>query len=787
MSKNLLFIILCSFAISAAAQRGSVSGKVISKSGEPVSFVAVILKNTKIGNTTDENGTFSISAKQGNYTLKIEGIGYNSIEKYIEIVNNQSIQLPDITLEENNKLLNEVVVSAEKSDKYVVDKPSESLRVKAALREIPQSINIATKQTIRDMGMLSKGEIARISSGVTKSYGGNLDMTLQIRGTNATYGTYRNGVGGPIWWNAQEDASMIEKIEFVKGPAGFMLANSEPGGMVNTVTKQAMHDRTAEIGFGLGSYNLMRTNIDLGGELSKNGKLTYRLNLGGQQNNEFYNFGAFNRKFIAPVLKYEFNENTSITFEHNYVKAQAQENTHSSISINGNLWALPIIMAINDPNQDKFWGEDIYNRVHLTHKIAPKWTLNAQAAQMTTNWDGTTLYLAGISATKDSIYRANSMSDWWGKLTNMQLFVDGKFNTGSKMEHNILAGLDYGEGSEGSRYAGTWGENQKYALLVKEPTYYLPKDSLKIKNEVYSWLSTNRWMAFYFQDHLKLFDKLILTLAGRFTVLTTGQDWNSPPDDLAYEVTDKKFTPRLGITYLLNKNVSFYALHDESFLSQRGAIFGGGRLPALTGSNDEIGLKASLLNNQLLINASRYDIKKNNVGTTDQLHDGFYLKTGQIRSRGFDFDIMGKLNKNLSITANYSFCDAKITKDTDSTIVGLQNAGTTRNIANVWLKYQISNGIFKGLSFGGGAQYTGERSGVWPGWNSDEGNKFLPAYTLYDASIGYQTDRFSISLNIYNLANIKYASNGWWYPEFKEWIFDMGTPRNFRIQTNIRF
>lgn len=774
------------FSLAAIGQKGTISGKILSNNGEAVPFISVLLKNTRVGNATDESGRFTLSAKPGKYTLIVRGSAYNQVTKEIDLIANQTLELGDITVEENNKLLDEVAVTADKGDKYVVAKPSESLRIKADLREIPQSINIATKQTLLDMGMLSKGEIARISSGITKSYGGNLDMTLQIRGTNATYGTYRNGVGGPIWWNAQEDAAMIEKIEFVKGPAGFMLANSEPGGLVNTVTKQATHERIAQVGFGMGSYNLMRTNIDLGGDLSRDGKLSFRFNAGIQQNNEFYQFGAFRRQFIAPVLKYELNDKTSITLEHNYVKAQAQENTHSTISINGDMWALPQNLAINDPNHDKFWGEDVYTRVHLVHKIAPKWTLNAQAAYMTTNWDGTTLYLEGISPTKDTLYRANSMSNWWGQLTNMQLFVDGKFNTGTKAEHSVLAGLDFGDGSEGSTSAGTWGDHARFPLLINSPAYYLSKDSLKYLGDPYVWRSTNRWMAVYVQDHLKLFDKLILTLAGRFTHLTTGQDWNSA-DDPAYEVVDKKFTPRLGITYLLNKNVSLYALHDESFVSQRGAIFGGGRLPALTGSNNEIGAKISLFDNQLIINASRYDIKKNDVGTADQLHDGFYLKTGQIRSRGFDFDVMGKINRNVSITANYSYCDARITKDTDSTVVGLFNAGTVKNIANVWLKYQFADGLMKGFSLGGGIQYTGERSGVYPGWNSMEGNKYLPAYTLYDATISYQTEKFSIGFNIYNIANTRYASNGWWYPEFKEWMFDAGTPRNFRLQTLIKF
>lgn len=781
-----LFTFLFISIYQVVAQTGEIKGIVKTSDGQPAVFVNVGIKSHGKGGATDVKGEFLIKeVPVGEHSLTASFIGLETKEVNVVVKAGETTIVPEIILNESSTTLNEVLISANMKS-YISDVPSTSLRLNAELIEVPQNIVVVTKSTLNDMGLTTKGEIYRMSSGVTKSYGGSLDMTVQIRGTNATYGTYRNGIGGPIWWNAQEDAAMIERLEFVKGPSGFMLANSEPGGLINTVTKQPTHNRIAEVGFGLGSWNMMRTNIDLGGEFKEGGKLTYRLNIGYQQNNEFYNFGKFSRYFIAPVLKYEFTDKTSITFEHNYVKATAQENTHSSISINGDLWALPLNYSINDPNHEPFWGADVYNRVFFTHKFNDNWRLNAQAAYMTTDWDGTVLYIQGINATKDTISRANSYNDWWGKLSNMQFFLDGKFYTGKKFEHKVLIGIDYGNGGEGSTYGGTWGEN-RYNLTVTNPTYYLPKDSLVYTGDKYSWLTSNRWQALYVQDHLKIYDKLILTVAGRYTYLVTGQDWNTPPADPEYEQANSKFTPRLGLTYLINKNISAYLLHDESFLPQRGAIFGGGRLSPLTGSNNEFGMKALLFEKQLAITASVYDIQKNNIGIEDQLHDGFFVEAGQIRSTGFDFDIAGKLTKNLFINANYSYVDARITKDDEESLIGLQNAGTAKNLANAWIKYQIGSGKLKGLGFGAGMQYTGERSGVWPGWNSDEGNKYLPSFTLFDAAISYATERFNVSLNVYNITNEKYASNGWWYPEFQEWIFDVGAPINFRLQTVYRF
>jgi iron complex outermembrane receptor protein len=767
-----------------AQQRGGIKGNVKTSDGQPAPYVNVVLKGTNKGVMTDVNGNFELrNYEAGKYILKVSFVGLESKEIPVEIVAGKTTTVESIVLDESSQRLDEVVVNGRKDAEYVEIKASESLRIGADLIEVPQNITVTTRQTLQDLGVLNKSEIARTVSGIVRSYGEDLDMTFQIRGMNSTYNTYRNGVGGPIWWNAQEDAAMIEKIEFVKGPAGFMLANAEPGGLMNTVTKQPAHQRISEISFGLGSYNLMRTAIDLGGEFVKDGKVTYRLNTGMQRSAQYYKFGNMSRTFFCPAIKYDFDEKTSITVEHNFVQAIAQENTHNLFTVNGKFFEIPSSLAINDPNIGSFMGRDVYTRVNAQHQIDKNWKLSFNAAFMTTDWDGYSQYLEGISPTKDSLYRYSSFSDWTGKLFNSQLFLNGEFNTG-RLSHNVLAGIDFGDGSEGSIYGDDWGQ-RKHTLSLAKPTYYLPKDSLRNFSHDLSWKATNRWQALYVQDHMKIFDRVVLTLAGRLTYLTTGQDYNSP-DDPEYEISDHAFTPRLGITYMISPTMSLYGLYDESFLAQRGAIYGGTRLKPLRGSNREVGFKGLFLDKKLSVSAAWYDITKNNVGTADPEHQGFFLETGQVRSTGFEIDITGNITPNLVIIANYSKINARITEDRDSTLIGLKNQGTPDQVANGWLKYKVPGGKLKGLGIGLGVQYVGLRSGVYPGWNSTDGNKFLPAYTIFDASISYSTEKFSVGLNVYNLANKKYAANGSWYSDFQEWYYSPGLPTNFRLQTTIR-
>ncbi len=630
-------MLLLATNLFAQQKTGTIKGTITTSDGQPAIDVTVKIKEIKKNFVTDSNGEFEVnSLTDGTYQLTVTLVGQETQKRTVVIAQGNTVTIA-IQLKSSEQQLDEVIINSNK--KYVTEKVSSSLRLNADLIEIPQNIMVTTRQTILDFGALNKNDMIRSVSGITKTYGNDLDSSLLIRGTDATYGTYRNGVGGPIWWNAQEDAAMIERIEFVKGPAGFMLANSEPGGLVNTVTKQPTHNRINEVTFGLGSFNMMRASLDLGGELSKNGKLTYRLNTGYQQSAQFYKLGNFNRVFVAPVLKYEFDDNTCLTVEHNYVKAVTANNELGHITINKKFYALPRDMTTSDPNIGTFTGADVYTRAHLQHKINENWKLNAQTAFMTTDWDGMALYVNKLSPTKDTIYRTSSKSDWFGKLFNTQLFLDGKFNTGKKLEHKVLIGLDFGNGSEGSTYGGDYSNAERLKLAINNPTYYVAKDSLRLlpKDNTGSWLSTNKWQALYVQDHLKIGQKFIVTLAGRITQLITGQDYNSA-EDPEYEIKDNKFTPRFGLTYLLSDRFSFFGLYDESFLPQRGAVFGKGRLKPLTGSNTEFGIKGLFFNKQLVMNASLYNIKKNDVGISDPIYEGFYLQTGQITSTGVEID-----------------------------------------------------------------------------------------------------------------------------------------------------
>jgi iron complex outermembrane receptor protein len=246
---NLFLLISPLFALAERNENnsdslGAISGTVFTADGQSAAHVTVLIKNTTKGTITDAGGKFDFKKiKTGNCILSVSLSGYSPTEINVEVKANETVFLK-IPLHVSYAELMEVIVKANVDSKYAETKTSEGLRLNLPLNEIPQNIAVIPHQLLADQGLISMSEAIRTVSGIQKNYGGLNDYTLNIRGTEGPHNVFRNGLGG-YWWNQQEDVDMLEKIEFIKGPAGFIVSNHQPGGFVNNVTKQPVKEKIA--------------------------------------------------------------------------------------------------------------------------------------------------------------------------------------------------------------------------------------------------------------------------------------------------------------------------------------------------------------------------------------------------------------------------------------------------------------------------------------------------------------------------------------------------------------
>lgn len=105
-TRFLLLLVCAVWTISATAQTVTVTGTVTDQTGDPMPGVAVMIKGTTTGVSTDIEGKYSLKASKG-ATLEFTYIGYHNIK--VTVGNNPVI---DVEMKEDVSALDEVVVVA---------------------------------------------------------------------------------------------------------------------------------------------------------------------------------------------------------------------------------------------------------------------------------------------------------------------------------------------------------------------------------------------------------------------------------------------------------------------------------------------------------------------------------------------------------------------------------------------------------------------------------------------------------------------------------------------------
>lgn len=607
--------------------------------------------------------------------------------------------------------------------------------------ETPQSIVTISNQVIRDQQLFTTTDIAKNVSGVTNVYPYvNIYTDFNIRGTRAQSNKLRNGM--PVsssYGTLQEDMSYVENVEFIKGPAGFMLAQGEPGGMYNVVTKKPLSINHTAVSFNTGSFGLLRGSLDIGGPLGK--KVFYRVNAMGQNSGTHLDYGINDRISIAPVVRYEINDKTALTLEYNFDRARNNGSFTNLPSHNKQF--LRRSFAIDDPAMDPVTLTSQVIFINLQHQVNEQWKFTAQLSHLDAAQDGSMFFAGtwvGLIDSAGNLPRAYRYMAVKNKGTTGQLFLNGNVHTG-KTGHKLLIGFDGGQFNDKWKFADVYNV---LPINIYKPVYGLAEGIDTLVDEsslIWQWPSQTSWQAISVQDDIKLLPWLQLTLGGRYTFYQYGYDGEIQKDNV--------FTPRAGLVVMPLSNTSAYFLYDQSFLPQNGHSYEGEQFKPMRGNNLEIGLKREWFGKRLFTQLAVYNITKNNVLTADPQNPGFSIQRGQVKSKGIELDIMGSVNRNLSIIANYAYTDAKVTKDTDPLVIGNRESAPM-HATNLWIKYNVNDGTLKGLGFGAGGSLYLDQYG-WTARKNPDDAPMTYDYKSLNAAIYYTIGGLTLSLNGDNL------------------------------------
>ncbi|WP_348799791.1 TonB-dependent receptor [Flavobacterium adhaerens] len=749
-------LFLCSSVMIAQNNKGQISGVVKDASGKPIEYAVVGVKKNNKKVQTDHSGAFTLkNVSPGNAIIVINSLGYLTVEKEIEVIEDQNTDIGEVVLKDDLNELDEVSVVGRKN-KFSKKETQSVSRLPLKNLENPQVYNIVTKELMKEQVVLERTDIYRNVPGAVPNYSAGGSQGLTMRGFTNSNGMLNGMTTSAIY---PLNPAILERIEFIKGPSGTLFGGNRStsfGGVYNYVTKKPYHNFGGEIGLVGGSFNFSRITADVNTPLNKDKTALLRLNVAGQSEGSFQDQGFAKNYVFAPSFSYQVSDRLKFSVDIDITRGNY---TMTTITL-GNL---ANITARNfkdlNLNYERSYGNndvDVENGINnlgaqIDYKISDQWKSETKFLSSVGYYKN--LYWTTLTVlTDDTASRTvrNQTPETFGNIGLQQNFV-GDFKIGN-VRNRMLIGLDYSNNyNELNRVTvnyDTFNINDPLGDFNKEKI----NDLSYAKGFVATTTKYNNYAA-YVSDVIDVLPELQVMMSLRVDNYATKGTYNvstaTYADNGDYNQTS--LSPKFGVVYQpIKGQVSVFANYMNGFsnlapVSQPdNSVL---KLDPQYGTQFETGFKVDVLDNKLSGSVSYYDIKVTNSTYKDLAN--YTVQDGTQNSKGVELEIIANPFSGFNIVAGYAFNENKYT-NSSAALEGKSLAASPKNVANIWVSYNVPEGKAKGLGLGLGGNYVSDS------WFETSNVFVLPSYTLFNAALFYDHPRYRITLKGNNLLNEEY-------------------------------
>ena len=640
------------------------------------------------------------------------------------------------------------------NESYTVTNSSTATKTDTPIMDTPVSIEVVTQEVLKDQQAFRFQDAVKNVSGVQQGFiGGGFDSFI-ARGFQLGTFQYRNGIRIP---GINFDFANVQQVEVLKGPASSLYGRSEPGGLINAVTKRASAVPYYSLEQRFGSYDLYRTQANATGAITADESLLYRFDLSYLNSNSFREQSFNDRVFVAPTLTWQPLDSTEFNLTVEYLN---EDRVYDSgiPAIGDKIAPVPITRQYDQPGLFDTY-ESVLVDFNWSHQFNDDWKIQNGVVSNNQNNENNETFTRGRLVDDRTIRRVA----WFGKndtdLQTVYLNLTGKFETFG-IHHSTLLGGDYfNQHSVGYATNTPIGDIDIFNPVFPSNLNLAQFDNLPLdffKNQQGGFFEDRKdtWYGVYFQDQLSFFDdKLFIMGGGRY-------DWARVKLDSAFlspleksVENNSRFNPRVGITYRPWTWLSLYGNYLESFGANNGRSSTLQAFDPQTAEQYEAGLKTEFFDGRLTSTLAFYHLTKNNVLTPDPNNPNFSLPIGEARSQGIELDISGQLTDALSLITTYAYTDARITKD-NSGNEGNRLPYVAEHTGSAWLKYAFQQAPLQGFSIGAGVYAASERQGDAANSYHDGAYARLDLFGAYRYKIG--PTYLTTQLNINNVTDTEY-------------------------------
>lgn len=739
-------------AFPAYAQQGIVTGTVVAADSDekPLPSVNVGITGSSLGAATDESGRFTIpEVPVGTYTVKASLVGYETVERQIEVRTSETTAL-NIRLSQKSVELGGITVTDRRGG-YVSDEVASATKIGVPLTETPQSVSVITRNQLAAKGVDRLSEALRYTPGVQgETFGFEPRTTfLRFRGFDATTsGLYRNGLqlrNPSFAVGYSPEPYGAERIEVPRGPSSVLYGAGSPGGLVNFVSKRPTQEPFGEVVFEPGSNNRLQGKIDLSGPIDEDGTFSYRFTSVVREADTQVENVPNDRLFFAPSIRWRPSGATSLTLLGRY----QTDNTRSSqrLPVAGTLepnpnGALPVDRFLGEPGVDRYDREQWSIGYLFSQDIGSAWTVEQKLRYYSINLDDVTVFGGVLQDDMRTLSRSlfESFGELGGIALDNQAQVD--FTTG-QAQHTFLLGVDVQQVDVGSEQ--NFGTAPPIDIFDPGFGSEVPEPSPSQDTDI-----SQRQIGAYAQDHINLLDKWTLALNGRVDWAHTETDKNL--EETQTEQDDTEFSGRVGLVYESDIGLAPYASYSESFLPSLGTGPDGEAFDPETGMQWEAGARYQPPGTNSYLTVALFDLTRENFLQTDP--ETFQqVQTGEANSQGIEIEGVASFAVGLDLTASYTRQDVEITESANEQEEGDRPTQVREQMGSVWADYTLQSGSLSGLGFGAGVRHLGDSFGDTPNTLK------APAVTLADAAVHYNWNGFRLQVNADNVFDNEHVAS----------------------------
>ena len=619
-----------------------------------------------------------------------------------------------------------------------------ALKTPVPIIDVPQTLSIVTDEDIRKQGFRELGDIVRYTPGVNTSQGEGHRDSIVFRGVRSTADFYLDGVRDDVQY--YRSLYNLEQVEILRGPNALLFGRGGTGGIINRVTKKAvLGDAFGSFDMGADTFGAFDFAVDYNVQTGENSALRINFHSDTLENHRDYYDG--DRYGFNPTLRVQLSPQTilDLSYEH----ADHERFIDRGVpTLNGEPVEAfeEIVFGDTDTNLTTIRA-DIY-RANISHEFSDTQKGNfviqySDFAKMYKNY-----YASGYSG--GNTFTADGYKD---PTERTNLIISGnvvnEFQTGS-VKHTLLVGAEIIDTeNENFRYNTffiTTEDDNEVFNITRPINFGVNAAGVRTYNDFTADLKSKtasdiEVTSFYIQDQIDVSDNFKIMLGGRFDSFDiTVRDIKNGTSETR---EDEEVSPRAGLIFKPQENLSLYVSYSESFLPRSGEQFkslssSSARLDPDVFESTEIGVKWDIRDN-LSFTVSYFDSEQTQAVRDSDTGENSEIVGLQVD--GIELELKGQVSDKLYLALGYSDLDGETGK-------GGEPREIPEQTASLWATYQVNDNF--GLGFG--ITHQGESN-----IKNDKPGLILPDYTRVDFAAYYDiSEDLSLQLNVENITDELY-------------------------------